>query len=455
MPEAPGGWPLVGHTWTLYWNTPWDLFEKWAAETGKGIARCRVFNKHMIIIATPELCKQVLASNLANYAKDVGFSYKPFLSILGTGLVTSEGDLWKKQRLLVSKAFRVEILDHIIDIATRAVDRFSDKWEAYRGKGLPVELSEEFRHLTLQVIGEAILSMPPEECDRVFPRLYLPVMEESNRRVLAPWRTFLPNAAWFAYRRQVSQLNSYIIGILCERWEARQRGEGRGAPPDIVDRVMDAIPAGDWGPAAQRQLCYEIKTFLLAGHETSAAMLTFALYELTQHPDVLARVRKEAEAVFGKLKKGEVPAREACESMDMTYAVLKETLRLYSVVPVVTRLAVGSDTLAGYDVPAGATIIISLQGVHQNPQVWKDPTEFRPQRFMDPPETDDAYAFIPFIQGPRNCLGQHLALLEARVVLGLLARRFTFTPVRGAAANKKDPKMIPIGPADGLEMTLE
>jgi len=228
LPEAPGGWPLIGHTWTLYWNTPWDLFEKWAFETGKGIARCRVFNKHMVIIATPELCRQVLASNLGNYVKDVGFSYQPFLPILGTGLVTSEGDLWKKQRLLVSKAFRVEILDDIIVIAKRAVDRFSEKLEKFRGKNIPVEMSEEFRHLTLQVIGDAILSLRPEECDRVFPKLYLPVMEESNRRVLAPWRMYLPDANWFAYRSRVKQLDTYIIDILNARWAERQKAAGGG-----------------------------------------------------------------------------------------------------------------------------------------------------------------------------------------------------------------------------------
>jgi len=317
-------------------------------------------------------------------------------------------------------------------------------------------MSEEFRHTTLQVIGEAILSLSPEECDRVFPTLYLPVMEESNRRVLAPWRTWLPTPEWFRYHRNVAALNRYIIGVLKRRWAKRQRGEGaKEGQGDIVDRAMAAIPQAEWGPAAWTQLCYEIKTFLLAGHETSAAMLTFALFELTQHPHVLAKVRAETDAVFGG---GEqlpgLPSREACDTMHTTLGTLKETLRLYSVVPNVTRLVVARDTLGGYLVPAGTTIIIGIQGVHMNPEVWQQPTQFDPSRFVLPEETDDPYAFLSFIQGPRNCLGQHLALLEARIVLGLLAKRFTFTPVR-ADANKKHPTMIPIGPAHGLEMLVE
>jgi cytochrome P450 len=115
-------------------------------------------------------------------------------------------------------------------------------------------------------------------------------MEESNRRVLAPWRTWLPTPEWFRYHRNVAALNKYIMGVLKTRWAKRQRGEGaKEGEGDIVDRAMAAIPEADWGAAACTQLCYEIKTFLLAGHETSAAMLTFALFELTQHPQVLAK----------------------------------------------------------------------------------------------------------------------------------------------------------------------
>lgn len=285
----------------------------------------------------------------------------------------------------------------------------------------------------------------------MFPYLYLPVMEESNRRVLEPWRTYIPTPEWFRYKKRVRQLDTYIIGLLQLRWAQRLSGEHKpAASKDIVDRVMDAIPEGEWGAAAQRQLCYEIKTFVLAGHETSASMLTFALYELTQNKTHLNKVREEATRVFGEDEQT-TPSRDALDSMDYTVGVLKETLRLYSVVPVVTRVAVDKDTLGGYSIPAGTGIIICMQGVHHHPAVWKQPSEFDPVRFVPPVETDNPYAFLPFIQGPRNCLGQHLALLEARVVLALLAKRFDLTAVRKCV---KDPHLVPIGPAQGLELLV-
>ena len=152
--------------------------------------------------------------------------------------MSSEGALWLKQRKLVSNAFRMEILDDIIGVSARAVERLvcsaeasppcppthwppqCAKLERAAAEGKPVELAEELRMLTLQVIGEAILSLSPEESDRVFPHLYLPIMEEGNRRSLEPWRSYLPTPAWFRQRRNVRKLNAYIGGTqrrACER----------------------------------------------------------------------------------------------------------------------------------------------------------------------------------------------------------------------------------------------
>ena len=154
------------------------------------------------------------------YDKDLDFSYKPFLSILGTGLVTANGDHWQKQRILMAPALRVDMLDAILPIAKRGVERMCVKLEEFRGTDTPVDVQAEFHLLTLQIIGEAVLSLPPEECDNVFPNLYIPVMEESNHRVLAPWRNLYPTTVW-QYNSRVRRLNSYIINILRERRAAR------------------------------------------------------------------------------------------------------------------------------------------------------------------------------------------------------------------------------------------
>lgn len=458
-PRASGHVPIVGHTVALFravgsYPCTWDLFARWGTRAAPKPARVQIFQRHCVVIADPELVKRVMQVNLKNYKKDTEFSYEPFLEILGTGLVTSEGETWREQRQRISSALRIEILDDIIAIATRAVDRLSEKLEKVRGKNQPIELAEEFRLLTLQVIAEAILSLSPEQSDEVMPNLYLPIMDECNRRSLEPWRKYIPTAEWHAHRKRVASLNEYIIDLIRSRWKKRVAGT-TSPNPDILDRVLASVDIADYGHEIEQQMCFEIKTFLLAGHETSAAMLVWTTWELVNHEEKMAKAVAEANKVLGAVKPGVLPTRDELAHLDYCVSALKETLRLYSVVPVVTRRAVEDDVLGGCVIPKDTTVIISLQGIHHREDLWPNPMSFEPERFTNGKGDEIGnYAYLPFIQGPRNCLGQYLALLEARVVLATLIRRFKF---KSASANngKKHTKAIPIAPADGLWFTVE
>jgi len=461
---APNSNLIVGHVLEMIKCTrhgvgAWDMMEQWLSN-GNDPVVFRVFNTWGVCVKDPAALRRVFQTNQRAYEKDLALSYHPFLPILGSGLVTSDGELWQKQRLLIGPALRTGILDDIIPIAKRAVDRLTTKLETRRGTGVAVDLEEEFRLLTLQVIGDAVLSLDPEECDRVFPALYLPVMEEANRRVLRPYRMYLPILPeWWRFHRRMRALNSFLINYFRDRWQARQKGVLR-ARKDILDRVMDSIQeTGEtWNEALEAQLCYEIKTFLLAGHETSAAMLTWSCFELSQDPHILGQVRAEAAAVFPQsTAECPPPTRREVDGMAYTLAVLKEALRKYSVVPVVTRKLASDDTIMGHKLPAGIMVACVLQGTHN---MYKDPRVFRPERFLPDGEYDKfneaerLYKFVPFIQGPRNCLGQYLALLEARVVLSLLAQRFTFRLAK-PGQGERHPTVIPIGPVDGLHVYVE
>ncbi|KAK9835127.1 hypothetical protein WJX81_000142 [Elliptochloris bilobata] len=410
--------------------------------------------RQLVVVGTAEGLKRVFQTRQRAYVKDLDFSFHPFLPILGTGLVTADGELWQRQRLLIGTALRIDILDDVVGIAMRAVGRLSAKLEAARGSGRSVDMEEEFRLLTLQVIGEAVLSLPPEECDRVFPQLYLPVMAESNLRAVRPWREWLPTPSAWRHRRCLAALNAYIRRILRERWRARRKGVA-SAKADILDRLLASIEAagGTYDAALETQLCFEVKTFLLAGHETSAAMLTWSLYELVCRPDALARVKEEADRAFGP--DDAAPSRAAADAMIYTVCALQESLRKYSVVPVVTRRCAADDEICGHRIPAGTYLACSIQAVHNT---WAEPEAWRPERFLPGgeysalPESIRPFMFVPFIQGPRNCLGQYFALLEARIVLALLVKRFTFTNAGGEAV--RHPSVIPVGPRDGMPMLV-
>ncbi|KXZ46282.1 hypothetical protein GPECTOR_45g152 [Gonium pectorale] len=486
IPSAPGGIPLLGHVIPMITcvrrnKGAWDIMEEWMDATGP-IVKYNILGTQGVVVRDPTAMKRVFQTGYKMYEKDLELSYRPFLPILGTGLVTSDGALWQKQRMLMGPALRVEVLDDIIRIAKKAVDRLCEKLQPHAGSGQPVNIEEEFRLLTLQVIGEAVLSLGPEECDRVFPQLYLPVMNEANHRVLRPYRMYLPTPEWFRFRSRMAKLNSFLIDLFRRRWQARQSAGSKPKPADILDRIMEAIEesGAKWDSALEQQLCYEVKTFLLAGHETSAAMLTWSTFELARNTEATSKVVAEADVAFGPGGEREA-SRRAVDEMLYTLAVLKEALRKYSVVPVVTRKLAEDDPvgLLGHPLPRGIMIACHLQGTHR---LYESPEEFRPDRFMPDGEYDQfddairAYMFLPFIQGPRNCLGQHLALLEARVVLSLLQRRFAFTLAPGSApahghghgslpavsaatvANGLDlrhPTVIPVGPIGGLNVLLE
>ncbi|KEG10803.1 cytochrome P450 [Trypanosoma grayi] len=463
LPQAPGHIPLLGQALCLLEGSPsskmamWSLYPHHCDDDGKKtekqstnrIVTFNVFCQRVVYINEPALLKRVLLTNQRNYIKDIASSYKHFMCLLGNGLVTAEGEKWRKGRLLLSHALRIDILEEIPELAMRAVTRVMDRLAAVNDTCPFLDMNEEFRHMTLQVIGETALSFTAEETDRIFPALYLPIVHECNRRVWEPWRTLMPFTKGFQKRRQcLKQLNEVLHDIIQKRWENRHSAHKR----DIMALCMSQIDKMD--NAMIKQLRDDVKTILLAGHETSAALLTWATYEVICHPDVRDKLIEEAKVLFDPARCenkvvtsqgvtwGIPTANDVRKLLRWSPAILRETLRKHSVVPLVMRYVVKNDrwpaSETGLDkdivIPAGCSVAVGIQAVHHRPDIWPDPEEFKPERFLDVELANntnalnnekynnsiDPYAFIPFINGPRNCLGQHLSIMETQVALAYL-----------------------------------
>lgn len=296
-----------------------------------------------------------------------------------------------------------------------------------------------------------MLSIGPEESDAKFAKLYLPIVTECNARVWFPWRSYLPTPTWFQHRRYVNALNEYITSLIVDRWNLRRQEAAAGKTPrqaDILDRLLSTVPETDWSPKTLDHLRDGVKTFVLAGHETSAAMLTWALYELIKNPQCMDEARAEAVSVYGKNYSAgsAIPPRATLDTLNYTEAALKEALRKYSVVPTVVRLASEDVVVGNYFIPKGTSVMLLIQGVHQRPDIWENPMKYEPRRFL---EDVPLYHFLGFIEGPRNCLGQYLSLLETKTVLSTLVHRFKFT-IENENANERHPYIVPIVPHHGL-----
>lgn len=459
IPTVKGGLPFFGHVFTMLKGSPWDSMAKWVLEYGT-IYKVLLFGSEAVFVADPAHLKVILQTKLNTFKKDIVWTYKPFLVLLGKGLVTADGQNWLRQRALLANHLKRDILEEIPALAFRAIDRIQKKLDAARDKGEIVEMAEEFRHLTLQVIAEAVLSIPAKESDETFAKMYLPIVTEGNMRTWSPHRAFLPTPSWFKFRQDVANLNNYVTKIITDRWSLREAEAGQQTrPKDVLDKILASYTPEQWDENAIKQTRDEIKTFILAGHETSASMLAWAMYELTRpvNKERLQRAMDEALDVFGPYldpntgKLTKYPERSVLDKLVYTECCLRESLRCYSVVPTVVRIAAEDVQMNEIFVPKGSTMMVCIQGVHHNPKYWPEPLVYKPERFLEPIAP---YTFLPFVEGPRMCLGQFLSLLETKIVLAMLLLKYRFEITNPEDAGKKHPFMVPIIPATGHYMKI-
>ena len=469
IPYVKGGYPFFGVVFAMVQGSPWDIMTEWARQYG-GMFRLHLFGSDAVVISDPNALKIVLSTKLSNFKKDVVWTYKPFMVLLGRGLVTSEGEEWRRQRTLFSHKLRIDILEDIPSVSVRAVRRLSSKLRKicsapaqpylkteHQNRIHTVEMAEEFRHLTLQVITEILFSLSSDVCDETLAHMYLPIVEEGNLRTWRPDRMYIPSHSWFKFKADVKVLNDFLTSIITTRITQRRDAKMK-KEADILDFMLSYRGDTELSEEDIMQIRDEIKTFVLAGHETSASMLSWTLYELSIHPELMQRVQQEAREVFGSHFNDDEyllsMKKEQLDRLVFTLACLKESLRKYSVVPTVVRIAEEDIKIGTYLIPKGMSCFVHMQGIHHDPHYWPDPMSYRPDRFLDCSKIEP-FTFIPFIDGPRNCLGQHLSLLESKTVLALLTLRFKFELQSPVEAGIKHPFMVPIIPKFGHVMEVK
>jgi cytochrome P450 len=466
-PNVAGGVPLFGQAFKMLAGSPWDLMNDWAKQYG-AVFSFYLFGSNAIAVHDPEVLKVILQTKVHVFRKDLDWVYKPFLVILGNGIVTSHGESWRKQRTLLSHTLRIDILDVIPDMAIRATRRLAEKLDQCCKTGETIDMAEEFRHLTLQVIAEAVLSISPEESDETFAHMYLPIVEEGNLRTWSPQRAFLPTPAFFKHQTDVKRLNDYVVSLVTARWALRQKEAAADTPAsrtqDVLDKVLSAVDPAEWGTKAINQVRDEVKTFILAGHETSASMLTWTLFELSSTPALLETFRASTSQVFGKQFAKAGASTASCMTIpddlaklnDLYYSecCLRESLRKYAVVPSVVRVPSEDVEINGHVISKGTSVMINVMAAHHDEAHWPENTVYKPDRFINGMASIKPYTFLPFVDGPRHCLGQYLSLLESKVVISLLLHHYSFDVVDPKEAGKTHPFMVPIIPNTGHVMKV-
>jgi cytochrome P450 len=391
------------------------------------IIRGRFFGHSSFILNAPDAIRHVLVDNYENYTRTPA-GFRVLRPILGEGLLIAEGRAWKHQRRTLAPAFTPRAVTTLIPHMLAATDETVDKLRA--ASNAPVDLREAMQRMTLEIAGRTMFSFGMDKHGAALRDF---VMEYGERLARPQFFDLVLPLGWptpqdFARARFRKRWTAFVGQLMAER---RAAGKNEGAPArDLFDLMGDARDPETGQAFTDTQLGDQVATMILAGHETTATALFWALYLLALDPAIQQQVAVEVQgaAVDGALD---------IERLKFTRAVLDETMRLYPPAFLIARAAAGPDTIAGFPVRKNDAILIAPWLLHRHEKLWRDPNAFVPSRFMTgtPP---DRFAYLPFGVGPRVCIGAHFALVEATLALAKMIGAF-----RVALADKEP--VMPIG----------
>ena len=398
----------------------------------------------------PSHIKHVLQDNAANYGKrtpssDLANSYMP------DGLITSDGDAWRRMRRLSRPAFHRRTLGALVEIMHEEACNTVESWSACATHGAQINVHRDISEATLRVVGRSMLGTDRLGASmRSFLAAFNTVLDSAPRSEVSAWARRQGAVGGegqdeYAARHQtfteaMRVLETSILTIICERRHAAPK-------PDLLSMLMDA--RDEQGRAfSDAELCGQINTLTFAGHETTANALAFALYLLAKHPAAAERLRQEAEQALA----GPGMTIDTLSRMRVAEATLRESMRLYPPVWGMQRRAGAPDRLGRYRVPAGSLVSISQFITHRHPAFWPDPLAFRPERFLSGAGVPRPYAFFPFGGGPRTCIGANMAMAEGTLFLAMIAKHFSLQ-----CPADYTPELLPriaLRPKDGITLTV-
>jgi len=380
------------------------------------------------VINHPDDIKRVLLSNHRNYTKGEGMDRVKIL--LGNGIMTSEGDFWRRQRRMMQPSFHRRVIDQFRDLIHEVNEKFAERWAATAARAEAVNLTDDVSELTLEIVLRSIFGTDLARLERQFGANPFEVVAKEQNRDLK-----------FAFRfRSLTKLVAELI-------ERRRREPEEHF--DFLSMLMATRDRDSGDAMSDKELIDEVLTLIVAGHETTAAALTWTWYLISQHPAAAAQLQSEADATAG-----DTLALDAAESLTFTHQVVQEALRLYPPGWLITRRTLEADELGGFPIAARTDVFISPYMLHRHPAYWSDPEDFKPERFAAADAAErHRFSYIPFAVGPRHCIGENIAMFEMLVHVQHMSRRFRLTRATGEPIELE--AQINLRPRSNLMMTVE
>ncbi|MEU6704431.1 cytochrome P450 [Streptomyces wuyuanensis] len=419
---GPAGLPLLGSMFDLKRDS---LGTYLAARQAHGdVVRFTAgppgLRMELYAVFSAEGAQQVLATDSANFRKDNAF-YQEVRDSFGNGLLTSQDDDYLRQRRLVQPLFTRWRVDGYASAVTDETAGLLDRW-ATAPDGT-VDVVDEMTRLALRAVARILFGTDVEAAVPVVERCFPVIGDYTLRRGYSP---VSPPRSWpTPDNRRAAAATEELYGV-CDRIIEERRAEGDAAKGDDLLSLLARAESSEDGALDSSEIRDQVLVFLLAGHETTATSLAFALHLLARHPEQQSRARAEAVGILG----GRTPEAYDLDALPYLTQVLKEAMRLYPAAPVVGRRAVAEAVVGGHTIPAGADVVVAPWVTHRHPRYWEDPDRFDPERFAPGTEKDrPRYAWFPFGGGPRACIGQHFSMLESVLALAMILRDYELEAV--------------------------
>ncbi|MCB9452118.1 MAG: cytochrome P450 [Anaerolineaceae bacterium] len=404
------------------------------------IVHFRLGPRHIYQINHPDYIQEILVKHPEQFQKTQMLKQNT-QRIIGNGLLTNDGESHKRQRRLVQPAFHHNRIAAYADVMVEYTQDMLGRWQP----GDQHDIAHDMMELTMRIIAKTLFNTDVSNQSDALGQAVTIGIETATQRITTLLKVpdWIPTATNRKRQQAAQTLESTIMKIINER---RSSGDDTG---DLLSMLLLAVDEEDGGGMTNKQVRDEAMTLFIAGHETTANALAWTFYLLAQHPEIEEKLIHELTTKLN----GRPPQVTDLPNLSYTEMVIKESMRLYPPAWTVTRQTIEAVEIGGYLIPAGSVLLISQYIMHRHPDYWELPEQFNPERFA--PELEKRiprYAYFPFGGGPRICIGNQFALMEANLVLATIAQRYHLALLPGQTVMPEP--LITLRPQHGIQMEI-
>ncbi len=438
---GPRGLPYVGTSFMASWD-PMGRLAKWARKYGD-VVYYRFFNFHVYVLFHPRDVEKVLLGKTEAFSKGITSLANP--ELFGNGLLTSDGEFWRRQRRLSNPAFHRESILRYAEITTEEAGRLLDGWKS----GETRNIHNDMMNVTLRTVLRSLFGGElGEGMEAIEPALEA-IMRASTGFYSIAGYLGVPSRTRTRYFQALAELDRVVYGLIARGRERLASGAVRTEGAKDLLTLLLMARDDDGNSMTDQQLRDEVITLLLAGHETTALHLTWSWYLLAQYPEAEAKLHAELEAVLGR-----APCAADIPKLVYTERVLREVLRLYPPAWRIFRKTQEPLEVGGYVLPAGSNLVMSQWVTQRDPRWFAEAEQFDPDRWSEERAAKvPRFAYFPFGGGPRVCIGAGFAMMEATLLLAAIARRYRMRLAKGKRVETLG--SITLRPKGGVWGTLE